>query len=910
MGKLQRIIKRAAGVLLAAVLSAGCLPQLPQTASAAGGSCGTSANWDISGDTLTISGSGEVTQNGWSGSRDSILTIVVENGITSLPSYAFNGFSKLESLTLADSVTTLGTYLCSSCKSLKTIRFSKSLKVIPSNAFSNCSAITKLELPSGLVSIGSSAFYGALDLKELTIPDNVTTIASAAFFGNNIQSLTLGSSVKTIGERAFAQSCFPSVVIPDSVETIGSGAIGVCYDSVRANGSSFSGSYSGSPKTTVIYGKSGSVAETYAKSAKLNFVATDVSAHVHTWSAWKTKTEAGCETAGEKVRTCSCGQSESQTIAPLGHNMSSWATRKAATCTENGVNYRTCSRCGKEETQTVAATGHTYGSPFYTWSDDNAECTAERVCAKCSTSEKETVKTTYSIKKQAAVGTPGQGAYTAKFTKWPFTEQVRTVEIPALNSSWSSPEYQWSADFSSCTASRKEANTGNVETEKAISEYAVQVPASCLKKGTAVYTVKFSNSAFAAQSHTVEVEATGHDWTPWTDDVAAGCETEGREIRTCSRCGETEVRLSDALGHSWGGWTVDTKPGCETAGQYVRSCFRCGKKDYVPIEATGHNWGAWKSDTEPGCETAGKNVRICENCGKKEYQDIPARGHDWGEWKVTQNPTIDKEGEQECKCSRCGKTRTQSIPVLTSYVLSVSANEGGTVSPSGEIRVAAGSSQRITFAPNNGYRIVSVLVDGSAVTYDNGITVSDVQNNHTVAVVFQQNAPQIVRSCIAVSVSPKRSIWLKDEPAYVINDFIVKAIVSDGGRTEEKDITRDCFTDSKPDKTENVTVSYRGNDSAVASYFSSHTVSCTAEVALRGDIDRNNKVEVEDAMLALKNYVNDVAGITEPFLTDTQKQIADVDGEEGASLKDAVYILRYYTNSIAGLNPKWNEIIR
>ena len=63
-------------------------------------------------------------------------------------------------------------------------------------------------------------------------------------------------------------------------------------------------------------------------------------------------------------------------------------------------------------------------------------------------------------------------------------------------------------------------------------------------------------------------------------------------------------------------------------------------------------------------------------------------------------------------------------------------------------------------------------------------------------------------------------------------------------------------------------------------------------------------------MLALKNYVNDVAGITEPFLTDTQKQIADVDGEEGASLKDAVYILRYYTNSIAGLNPKWNEIIR
>ena len=908
MGKFKRICKHAASVLLAAVLSAGWLSLLPQTAYA-GGSCGTSATWNISGSTLTISGSGEVTQTGWSASMDSIKTIVIENGITSLPNYAFSGYTKLESLSMADSVTKIGTNMCSGCSALKTVQFSESLKLISSNAFSNCKSITRLDLPSKLESIGSSAFTGSLGLKELTLPDSVVTVGSAAFFGNNIQSLTLSSSLKTIGDKAFSQSCFPSVVIPDSVQTIGKGAIGLCYESVRANGTSFTGRYTGSPRVTVLYGKSGSVAETFAKSEGLEFVATDVSAHVHTWSSWTVKKEAGCETEGEKIRTCSCGQSESQTIPALGHSMGSWITRKAATCTESGVNYRTCSRCGKEETQSVAASGHSYGTPFYTWSADNSECTAERICSKCSAAENETVKTSYSVVRQAAVGTPGQGAYTAKFTKSAFTAQTKTVEIPALDSKWSAPEYKWSADFSSCTASRIEANSGKVESETVKAVYSEPAPASCLHKGTGLYTASFSNSAFASQTHSVELAATGHNWSSWTVDIAADCESDGREIRTCSRCGETELRLTDATGHSWSAWSVETKPGCETEGRYVRSCSRCGNQEYRTIEATGHSWGAWITDTAPGCETGGKNVRTCANCGSKEYQDAAALGHNWGEWKVVKNPTIDAEGQQESTCYRCGKKRTQAIPVLTSYVLSVSVNDGGSVTPSGEIRVAAGGSQRFTVTPKNGYRVASVLVDGETVAYDNGFTVSDVQNNHTIAVVFQKNAPQNVRECIAVSVSPKRSAWLSDESAYAISDFTVIAMISDNGRTEEKDITNDCFTNSKPESTDTVLVFYRGNDREIDSYFNNHRISCRTEVILRGDPSRDGDVSVEDAQMTLRAYTQSVAGL-DNGLNPVQKTAADVNGDGAVSVEDAQYILKYYTSNIAGLNPKWSEILK
>ena len=392
MGKFRQICRRAAGAMLAAVLTAGFFNLVPLSVSAVGGSCGRSATWDYTGDTLTISGTGAVTSVAWRTAQGSAKKVIIKDGITTLPAYSFNGFQAVEELTMADSVTSIGTNFCYGCIGLKTVHFSKNLKTIPGSAFYSCKSLKSLELPSSLETIGSSAFYGNLALTALTIPNSVKQINSAAFFGTNIKTLTLGSSLQTIGSKAFAQSCFPSVVIPDSVQTIGDGAIGLCYNSVKVSGNSYVGVAAGSPGVTVLYGKSGSVAESYAKNAGLKFVATDAAAHEHVWSAWKDKTAATCEKAGEQIRTCSCGESETQTVPALGHSMSDWKVKTPATCTAAGVNIRTCSRCGKEETQTVAATGHSFGQPVYTWSDDHATCTAERTCANCGTAEKESAK--------------------------------------------------------------------------------------------------------------------------------------------------------------------------------------------------------------------------------------------------------------------------------------------------------------------------------------------------------------------------------------------------------------------------------------------------------------------------------------------------------------------------------------
>ncbi len=910
MGKFKQIFRRAAGILTAAVLAGGLFPVLPQSAFAAGGTCGRSATWDYSGDTLTISGTGAVTMVSWTSVSSTLRNVVIQDGITSMPSYAFNAYQTLEKIEMADSVTQLGANFCYGCIALKQVRFSKNLKIIPNNGFYGCKSLTAVELPAALEAIGISAFYGALGLTEIALPDGVTSVGQAAFMGTNLRSVSLGKSLKTIGANAFYPGCFSSVVIPDTIQAIGSGAIGLCYESVKASGNSFIGSSGGKPAVTVIYGKPGTAAETFAKSAGLEFRSangSDPPAHTHTWSEWAPA--AKCEEAVVQTRTCSCGESQTQTVQPLGHSFGAWDVRKAPTCTEDGVNSRKCSRCGKEETAAVPAEGHSWGTPQYQWSDGHAKCTASRTCAKCGETEHETVQSSYAVTKQAGVGVPGEGVYTAAFSNRAFAAQSVKVEIPAVDSRWSTPEYTWSADGRRCTATRKEANSGKTESETVDAVYSANPDATCTKKGKAVYTAKFENPAFSEQTRTEDIPAKGHSWSDWTVDEPAGCESDGREIRTCKNCGETELRLTEPTGHSFGDWKVKTAPGCENDGIEERKCANCGKTEERIVSATGHSFGEWKVKTAPGCETAGIEERKCANCGKTEQRDLWALGHEWGEWKTTRQPTIDAEGIEESKCARCGKTRTQEIPKLTSYVITVTANEGGTVTPNGEIRAAAGSSTTVSFRANNGYRIAAVLLDGESVSQNGSLTIRDLNANHTVSVVFQQNVPQVVRSCIAVSASPKRNVWLSDEGSYQMRDFTLVAVISENGQTKEVDITNDCFTNMTPASGNAVTFKYRGGDRDIQSYFSTHGISCTVPVYLRGDADLNGKVEVQDAMLALKHYVNGVAGRKEELLNDVQKFVTDVDGKEGATLADTTYILRYYTKSLAGLKPTWADVM-
>lgn len=115
-----------------------------------------------------------------------------------------------------------------------------------------------------------------------------------------------------------------------------------------------------------------------------------IAAKGHTYGAWTVTKNATCTESGIQTRTCSCGESQKQTISAKGHSFGNWVTTKAASCTETGIRTRTCS-CGEKETQSIAMTSHTFGA----WTvSKKATCTTDgtqiRTCT-CGMSESKTI---------------------------------------------------------------------------------------------------------------------------------------------------------------------------------------------------------------------------------------------------------------------------------------------------------------------------------------------------------------------------------------------------------------------------------------------------------------------------------------------------------------------------------------
>ena len=70
------------------------------------------------------------------------------------------------------------------------------------------------------------------------------------------------------------------------------------------------------------------------------------------------------------------------------------------------------------------------------------------------------------------------------------------------------------------------------------------------------------------------------------------------------------------------------------------------------------------------------------------------------------------------------------------YTITATAGTGGTISPEGAVKVIRGDGQTFNFAPDPGYQIANVVVDGASQGAITSYTFSNVTANHTIAVAF------------------------------------------------------------------------------------------------------------------------------------------------------------------------------
>ena len=165
---------------------------------------------------LVISGSGEMknyTYNynarssdaPWFDKKESIKTVILKEGITSIGRSAFYRCDRLKSITIPDSVTSIGFMAFYNCNSLTGITIPDSVTSIGDSTFGSCKSLPSITIPNSVTSIGNYAFYDCTSLTSITIPDSVTTIGESAFWGcENLTSVTIPDSVTSIGALAFS----------------------------------------------------------------------------------------------------------------------------------------------------------------------------------------------------------------------------------------------------------------------------------------------------------------------------------------------------------------------------------------------------------------------------------------------------------------------------------------------------------------------------------------------------------------------------------------------------------------------------------------------------------------------------------------------------------------------------------
>ena len=403
--------------------------------------------------------------------------------------------------------------------------------------------------------------------------------------------------------------------------------------------------------------------------------------HTHEYGEWTITAEAGCETDGTRIRSCTgCDETEQETIKATGHTYGNLIAEVSATCLAEGVKaHYECSACQKtfDESKTettdlaIAKAGHNYGNLI---AEVPATCLATGVKAhyECSVCQK-----TYDENKNETNDlaiAKADHAYGNLIAEVPATCLAEGVKA----------HYECSVCQKTFDENKNETNDFAIEKGHAL-VLVKGKEATCDEDGVKdVLRCVACRKLFDADGEEVTdtvIPALGHTFGDIIPGQAATASENGvKEHKDCVVCklhfdvdgNELDFLVIPATGHTYSEWIDEVPATCTvdgTKGHY--SCEDCSlvfDKDYNEIAdltiKASHEL-THVNRKEPTCTTSGYiEHNYCENCGAAFDDDgqaiedvtLSALDHDYDEWQEGKPATCLEDGVAGHKtCLRCGK---------------------------------------------------------------------------------------------------------------------------------------------------------------------------------------------------------------------------------------------------------------
>ena len=212
-------MKKVISILLSIFMLCSVTAGLDLTAYAADttitGKCGENATYlyNKNTKTLTISGTGVIdsTDSNFP-SSDSIVSLVIKDGITEIGYEMFFGCENLENIVIPDSVVSISRDAFKGTKYYNVDSNWQDGQLYINHVLvcvKEDSAKGEFKIKDGTTVIADAAFEGCCNLSSITIPDSVTHIGADVFYNcDNLNKIDMSSNIESVGIGAFEYTAY------------------------------------------------------------------------------------------------------------------------------------------------------------------------------------------------------------------------------------------------------------------------------------------------------------------------------------------------------------------------------------------------------------------------------------------------------------------------------------------------------------------------------------------------------------------------------------------------------------------------------------------------------------------------------------------------------------------------------